>query len=102
DPGYYNYYHPILSGTSTSVYGTFGLELFFDPATGAITQVKNPWGNPPGSTRMPALDPSGVNKYDAATKVIKMKYWMKQPSVVTDPPNIRVYFDETWTYKGPR
>jgi hypothetical protein len=102
DPGYYNYYHPILNGTSTSVYGAFGLELTFDATTGAITAVANPWGNPPSNTRMPAIDPLGVNKYDAATKVIKFKYWMKQPSLVPDPPNIRVSFDETWTYKGAR
>lgn len=102
DPGYYDYYHPILNGTSTSVYGAFGLELVIDGTTGAITALKNPWGNPPSNTRMPVLDPSGVNKYDAATKTIKLKYWMKQPSLVADPPNIRVYFDETWTYKGAR
>jgi hypothetical protein len=102
DPGYYDYYHPILSGTSTSVYGAFGLELVIDPTTGAITALNNPWGNPPSNTRMPVLDPSGVNKYDAATKTIKLKYWMKQPSLVPTAPNIRVYFDETWTYKGAR
>jgi len=102
DPGYYTYYHPITSGGSASAYGQFGLELFFDPATGAITSVKNPWGNPPSLTRMPVIDPSGENKYDAATKKIKFKYFMIQPSLVPDPPHIRVYFDETWTYKGSR
>jgi len=102
DPGYYNYYHPILSGTSTSVYGSFGLEVVFDAATGAVTALKNPWGNPPGNTRMPVLDPSGVNKYDAATKTIKLKYWMIQPQLVPDPPSIRVYFNEVWTYTGSR
>jgi hypothetical protein len=102
DPGYYDYYHPITSGGSYSVYGAFGLEITFDPATGNIVSVTNVWGNPPSNTRMPVIDPSGVNKYDAATKIIQFKYWMIQPSLVPTPPNIRTSFDETWTYKGPR
>jgi hypothetical protein len=97
-----DYYHPITSGGAGSVYGAFGLEVFFDPATGNIIDVKNIWGNPPSNTRMPAIDPSGVNKWDAVTRDIKFKYWMKQPSVIPDPPNIRVYFDEYWKYKGQR
>jgi hypothetical protein len=73
--------------------------LIFDPSgNGKVIDIKNPWGNPPANTRMPKLDPSGVNKWDAATKTIKIKYWMLQPSLVPDAPNIRVYFDETWTY----
>jgi hypothetical protein len=103
DPAYYNYYHPITSGGSYSVYGTFGLEIFFNPAgTGEIVDVKNPWGNPPSSTRMPAIDPSGINKWDEATKTMRFKYWMKQPSLVPDAPNIRTYFDEKWVYTGAR
>ncbi len=84
--------HPIVSGGATSYYGSFGLNLTFNPTTGAITAVSNPWGNPPGNTRMPALDPSGANKMDLATKKVTIKYWMKQPSLVPDPPNIRTYF----------
>jgi hypothetical protein len=103
DPGYYNYYHPITSGGTYSVYGTFGLEIFFDPSgNGNIINVKNPFGNPPANTRMPVIDPSGVNKWDPATKNILFKYWMKQPSLVPAAPNIRTWFDEKWTYKGPR
>jgi hypothetical protein len=98
-----DYMHPIYSGTSVSGYGAFGLEVFFDPSgNGKIIDVKNPWGNPPANTRMPAIDASGVNAWDPATKNVKFKYFMKQPSLVPDPPNIRVYFDETWTYKGAR
>ena len=98
-----DYMHPITSGTAVSGYGSFGLEVFFDPSgSGEIIDVKNPWGNPPGNTRMPAIDPSGVNKWDPASGDIQFKYWMKQPSLVPDPPNIRVYFDEYWEYKGPR
>jgi hypothetical protein len=51
---------------------------------------------------MPAIDPSGVNKWDPVTKDIQFKYWMKQPSLVPAPPNIRTYFDEYWAYQGPR
>jgi hypothetical protein len=99
---YGDYMHPILSGTSLSGYGSFGLEVFFDAATNKIIDVKNPWGNPPSNTRMPAIDPSGTNTYNPATKTILFKYWMKQPSLVPAAPNIRVSFDEKWTYKGAR
>jgi hypothetical protein len=101
--GYWDgYYHPITSGGAMSVYGSFGLTLTFDPTTGAVTSLTNPWGNPPSNTRMPALDPSGVNKWDSQSKNITLKYWMKQPSLVPDPPNIRTSYDEFWTYKGKR
>jgi len=103
DPAYYNYYHPITSAGSYSVYGQFGIELFFDPSgNGKIIAVSNPWGNPPSLTRMPVIDPSGVNAWDPATRNITFKYWMKQPSLVPDAPNIRTSFDEVWTYKGSR
>jgi hypothetical protein len=99
---YGDYMHPITSGTSVSGYGSFGLEVFFDATTNKIIDVKNPWGNPPSNTRMPAIDPSGTNSWNPATKTILFKYWMKQPSVVTAAPNIRVYFDEKWAYKSAR
>jgi hypothetical protein len=100
---WYDYMHPITNNGAASGYGSFGLEVFFDPSgSGNIVDVLNPWGNPPGNTRMPAIDPSGVNKWDEATGDIQFKYWMKQPSLVPDPPNIRVYFDEYWSYKGSR
>lgn len=97
-----DYMHPMTNAGATSGYGSFGLEVFFDPATNKIIDVKNPWGNPPSNTRMPAIDPSGDNKWNPVTKNITFKYWMKQPSVVAAAPNIRVYFDEKWTYKGAR
>ena len=94
-----DYMHPMRNAGATSGYGSFGLQLIFDPSgNGKVIDIKNPWGNPPANTRMPKLDPSGVNQWDAATKTIKIKYWMLQPSLVPDAPNIRVYFDETWTY----
>jgi hypothetical protein len=103
DPGYFDYYHPITSAGAVSAYGSFGLELEFDHSgIGNIIAVRNTAGNPPSNTRMPAIDPSGVNKWDPVTRNILFKYWMKQPNTITTPPNIRVYFDETWTYKGAR
>jgi hypothetical protein len=98
---WYDAMHPMKNAGATSGYGSFGLELTFAD-DGKITGVKNPWGNPPANTRMPVLDPSGVNAWDPATKNIRIKYWMIQPSVVTTAPYIRVYFDEKWTYKGQR
>ena len=98
-----DYMHPITSGTSVSGYGAFGLEIFFDPSgSGKIIDVKNPWGNPPANTRLPKIDESGINAWNPATKNIDFKYFMIQPSLVPDAPHIRVYFDETWTYKGAR
>jgi hypothetical protein len=99
---WYTYMHPMTNAGATSGYGSFGLEVEFDPQTGDIVAVYNPWGNPPGNTRMPVIDASGVNKWDEATGNILFKYWMIQPSLVPSAPHIRVYFDEKWTYKGAR
>lgn len=94
--------HMISNAGSPSYYGSFGLVVNFDPVTNVITSVTNFYGQPAGNTRSAELDPTGVNKYDPASKTIKIKYFMKQPSVVTTPPNIRTAFDETWEYIGPR
>ena len=95
--------HPISNAGANSYYGSFGLIVDFDEATGNITALKNYYGTPPdyvaGNTRSAELDPSGENRYDAATKTIKIKYWMNQPSVIT--PH-RTAFDETWVYGGNR
>jgi hypothetical protein len=94
--------HPILSGTSWSYYGSFGLKIGFNTSgSGVITTLTNYFGTP-SNTRAAALDPSGTNTFNTTSKKILIKYFMKQPSVVTAAPNIRVYFDETWTYSGPR
>jgi len=93
--------HLILSGTSLSYYGSFGPTFTFDLATDKVIAVTNSYGQPAGNTRSAQIDPSGANKYNA-DKSIDVKYWMKQPSVVATPPNIRVYFDEHFQYLGPR
>ncbi len=94
--------HPILSAGSTSYYGSFGLILDFDD-TGKITAIKNYYGSAPdyvsGNGRSAELDPSGENRYDEATKTIKIKYWLNQPSVIS--PH-RTLFDETWVYDSAR
>jgi hypothetical protein len=101
----YDYYwpgdfHPILSGTSRSVYGSFCPLFKFDENDNVI-EVSNSYGTP-ANTRLGQLDPSGVNKYDAATKKLTVKYRMLQSSVITAPPHIRTLFDEVMTYVGPR
>jgi len=94
--------HLILSGTSLSYYGSYGPTFTFDLATDKVIAVTNSYGQPAGNTRSAEIDPSGVNKWDAASHDMDVKYYMKQPSVVTTPPNIRVYFDEHFDYLGPR
>jgi hypothetical protein len=90
------------TGAGLSYYGSFGLVVNFDPATDQITSVVNYYGQPAGNTRSAALDPSGANRYDASTKTISIKYFMKQPSVVPAAPNIRCYFDEVWKFERAR
>ena len=94
-------FHSITSGGAMSVYGAFGLVVNFD-ASNKVVSIVNYYGQPASNTRSAELDPSGINKWDAATKTVKVKYFMKQPSVITVAPNIRTTFDETWTYKQAR
>ncbi|MFN8291133.1 MAG: DUF1735 domain-containing protein [Chitinophagaceae bacterium] len=87
------------TGSAYSYYGNFGLIINFD-ASDNVASVTNYYGQPSSNGRSANLDPSGINKYiPGGTPVIKVKYWMDQPSVIT--PH-RGYFDETWTYEGPR
>jgi hypothetical protein len=89
----------VSSSASYSYYGSFGLFVNFD-ANDNVSSVTNYYGQPSGNGRSANLDPSGVNKYIGGNPaVIKIKYFMDQPSVVT--PH-RSYFDETWTYLGSR
>lgn len=92
------FYHSILSGTSLSYYGAFGVEFTID-ATNKVTKVVNVYGQPSSNSRSAVLDPSGVNTWDPATKTLKVKYWMDQPTVIAGH---RTSFDETYTYTGVR
>lgn len=105
---------------SGSFFGRFGLQIFFDPATDAVAEVRNYYGDPvnasngigdpSGGTGAPdyaasngrraVLDPTGINAYNATEKKIRIKYFMLQPSVVPSGP--RSSFDETWEYVEPR
>jgi hypothetical protein len=94
-------FHSIMSAGAMSVYGSFGLIINFD-ASNKVVSVVNYYGQPASNTRSAEIDPSGINKWDPAKKVVNIKYFMKQPSSVPTAPNIRTTFDETWTYKGSR
>ena len=95
-----DYFIPIRSGTAISGYGSFSPVFYWDQNNN-IVDIKNIYGQPAGNGRYAQLDPSGVNKYDPATKTIKVKFFMFQPSVVA-LPNARVLFDWTMVYKKPR
>jgi len=87
------------TGSAYSYYGNFGLIVNFD-VNDNVVSVTNFYGQPSSNGRSATLDPSGINKYiPGSPPVIKIKYWMDQPSVIS--PH-RSAFDETWTYLGPR
>jgi len=103
-----------------SFYGSFGSQVAFDPATDAIADMHNYYGDPANAAtgvgnpaagsgapnyasannRRITLDPTGINAFDNATRTVRVKYFMLQPSVVPNGP--RAFFDETWVYTGPR
>jgi len=96
-PGYL-----ILSGGSLSYYGSFGPVFTFNPSTNKITSVTNSYGQPASNTRSAEIDPTGTNSWDPTSKAIIVKFYMKQPNTVVSPPHIRVYFNNTLVYLGPR
>lgn len=87
------YGHRILSGTADSYYGQFTPVFTFD-ANNNVVSVTNRDGQPSANGRSGELDPSGINKWDPATKTLKVKYWMNQPGAAH-----RTLFDETFTWK---
>lgn len=114
--------HPMLNAGANSGFGSFGMVVNFNPATGTIATMHNYYGDPSyggatalgnpqagsgapnysaGNTRRVVLDPSGVNAVQGNRDVL-VKYFMVQPSVVPAPPSIRITFDEKWKYIGPR
>ena len=94
--------HIFFTGTGASYYGSFGAVLEFDPTTNKVIGVTNFYGQPAGNTRSAQLDQSGVNTYNPTTKTIKVKYNMRQTSVVPAAPNIRVTWTEELTYLRAR
>lgn len=93
-----SYYYLIYTGSSFSSYGSFCPQFTFD-SEGNITAVTNYYGQPASNTRSAEIDPSGVNKYDEATKSFTVSYWMNQSSVITTPPYHRTHIVETYTSK---
>lgn len=93
------YAHLIMSGTSYSYYGAFSPQFIFD-SNNNVTSVINAYGQGAGSLKRSAMldttTPGVVNKYDPATKTLKVTYWLVQKGVN------RTHFDETFTYIGPR
>lgn len=92
-----NYYYLIGSGASISYYGSFCPIFEFDD-NGNVVAVTNHYGQPASNTRSAELDPSGINKYDDATKSFTVSYWMNQSSTVATPPHHRTSITETYTF----
>lgn len=87
---------------ANTYYGSFGLVINFDAATDKVSSVVNYYGQPAGNTRSAVLDDTGINKYNASTQQVDIKFFMLQPSVVTTAPYIRAKFDQQWKFTGPR
>lgn len=90
---------PIKNGPDESAYGAF-LPVFTIDANNNVTSVTNFYGQPASNTRSAQLDPTGVNKWDPATKTLRVKFFMFQPSAVPSGP--RATIDLTLNYLGPR
>lgn len=111
-----------LNNGGGTFFGSYGLTMTFNPSAGdIISDLHNYYGDPTKSmtpvgdpslgsgapnfasanTRRAVLDPTGINKYDNATKVIRIKHFLIQTNQSTGP-NPRSAFNETWTYIGPR
>ena len=84
--------------TNATFYGKFGLVITFDAAAKKVTSVTNYYGQPSSGGFSAALDPTGANSVDAATKNIKIKFFMDQTGVVGH----RATFDVTLVYLGAR
>jgi hypothetical protein len=90
---------PIMNGADESAYGAFMPVFYFD-ANNKVTKVENFYGQPASNTRRAEIDPTGENSWDPATKTLKVKWFMFQPSVVASGP--RTSFNYTFEFKGPR
>jgi Domain of unknown function (DUF1735) len=108
------------AGTPT-FYGSYGYVIGFSPTTGACNTFYNYYGDPSkpatgggnpalgtgppayrsSNTRTAVLDPSGANSFNFGNHNITIKHWMIQTNQPTGTQP-RAYFDETWTYIGPR
>jgi hypothetical protein len=119
DPGYL-----FLAGTGGSFFGSFGLSIIFDPVTDNVLEIRNYYGvtsnaatqvGTPSAgsgaplyaganTRRIGLDGTGTNYYDAASKIVNLKYLMYQPSIAATAAfgGVRCKFTEVLTYDRAR
>ena len=84
--------HWIKNNGGNSNYGSFGVIFNLDDNF-KVVSVVNKNGQPSSNGRSGELDPSGVNKFDPVTKVLKVQYWMNENGVH------RTLFDEVMTMK---
>lgn len=115
-PGY------IFSNAGTGTYyGSYGLEISFNPATNTISDLWNYYGNPANpataggnpalgsgaplysaaNTRRAILDPTGINAVQGNRDIL-IKHILVHPSVIVTPPSYRSFFNETWKYLKSR
>ncbi|MGH2642685.1 MAG: DUF1735 domain-containing protein [Chitinophagaceae bacterium] len=84
------------TGTGGSYYGNWAPVFIFDNDNNVV-EVVNYYGQGTNSSkRSGRLDPAGVNKFDPATKTLKVSYYMVQAGAD------RCHFEENFDYKGPR
>ncbi|MCU7552532.1 DUF4998 domain-containing protein [Chitinophagaceae bacterium LB-8] len=91
----------IMNGTSASTYGNFGVIVNFDQNYNVVSII-NYYGQPHSTAvggRSAILDPSGVNKFDPVTKVLKIKYWLDEIGTTSSQAPHRASMDNTFTLK---
>ena len=92
--------HDILSSGAPNIYGSFSPQFTFSGST--ITTVVNAYGQPASNTRSAVIDPSGVNATTGTPGKAGFSFQVKYIMVQTNAGGNRTFFNETWTYKGPR
>ncbi len=104
---------------ANSFFGSFGIEATFNVSTNVLTSVNNYYGHPgraltsvgdpsfgtgapnfvSSNGRSAVLDPTGINKYDPATKTLEAKYFLRQ---VSSPGGLRGLITEKLVYVRAR
>ena len=97
-PTFGGYYHPILSGSSISAFGSQEPEFTIDPLTNKVT-VQNAY---PGAVTFYQMASGYDSRYDPATGTIYAKFgYNYDPGPTFNPANNREWTD-TLIYIGPR
>ena len=99
--GYYVPFADADPATGYGAYGSFSPVFQLDAATNKVIAVTNRYGQPAANGRFITIDPAGFNDYNPSTKIMRVSYFMFQPSFVA-LPNPRVSFTQEWKYIGPR